>query len=87
MSRTLNVDDSETNTEVAVVRGNQVLNVTLVSPLEFSNHTIRINEVKTYPVTMTKVSFAVGQVQNVQLVKMKGQFSVKFSRNVCCLPQ
>ena len=33
---------------------------------------------------MTKVGFAVGQVQNVQLVKMKGQFSVKFSRNVCC---
>ena len=35
---------------------------------------------------MTKVSFAVRQVQNVELVKMKGQFSVKFSRNVCCLP-
>ena len=86
LSRTLNVDDSETNTEVAVVRGNQVLNVTLVSPLEFSNYTIRISKVKTHPVTMTKVSFAVGQVQKVQLVKIKGQFKVKFSRNVCCLP-
>ena len=40
LSRTLNVDDSETNTEVAVVRGNQVPNVTVVSPQEFSNHTI-----------------------------------------------
>ena len=69
MSGTLNVDDSETNIEVAVVRGNQVLNVTLASPLEFTNHTIRINEVKTDPVTMTKVSFAVGQVQNIQLVQ------------------
>ena len=87
LSRTLNVDNSETNTEVAIVRGNQVPNVTVVSPLEFTNHTIRINEVKTHPVTMTKVSFAVGQVQNIQLVKMKGQFSGKFSRNVCCLPQ
>ena len=67
MSGTLNVDDSQTNTEVAVVRGNQVPNVTVVSSLEFSNHTIRINEVKmVHPVTMRKVSFAFGQVQNVQ---------------------